>query len=269
MATSKGVIQGYTGVALVDEAHQIIIEAQAHGTGSEQELLLSVVEAANDWRAPTTTLTADSGFHSEANLKALGEAEVDAYIADKDYRRRDVRFAGQAVHQAKPDPLHDKRPKEAKPKRFTPEDFHFDPCTQTCTCPAGKRLHGSGSNCTIGGYKAIQFQGAKRDCVPCQLRDHCLRTPEKTATRQVAFFQGKAEGLRPYTEHMKQRIDTDQGRDMIGRRFATVEPVFGNVRGNKRLDRFTLRGRAKVDGQWKLYSMVHNIEKLAHQGYAA
>ena len=45
MATSKGVIQGYTGVAAVDEKHQIIVEAQAHGTGSEQELLVPVVEA--------------------------------------------------------------------------------------------------------------------------------------------------------------------------------------------------------------------------------
>jgi len=32
MATSKGVIQGYTGVAAVDDRHQIIVEAQAHGT---------------------------------------------------------------------------------------------------------------------------------------------------------------------------------------------------------------------------------------------
>src|SRR5690606_35572373 len=40
LATHKGVIQGYSGVAVVDAAHQIIVEAQAHGTGAEQELLL-------------------------------------------------------------------------------------------------------------------------------------------------------------------------------------------------------------------------------------
>lgn len=57
-----------------------------------------------------------------------------------------------------------------------------------------------------------------------------------------------------------------QGREMIGRHFATVEPVFGNLRHNKRLDRFTLRGRARVDGQWKLYCLTHNIEKLATHG---
>lgn len=43
MATSKGVIQGYTGVAAVDEKAQIIVEAQAHGTGAEQALLEPVI----------------------------------------------------------------------------------------------------------------------------------------------------------------------------------------------------------------------------------
>lgn len=49
---------------------------------------------------------------------------------------------------------------------------------------------------------------------------------------------------------MKQRIDSDIGKRMIAARFATVEPVFGNLRHNKRPTRFTLRGGAKVDGQW-------------------
>jgi transposase len=40
MATDKGVIQGYCGVAAVDGKHQIIVDAQAHGTGSEQALLM-------------------------------------------------------------------------------------------------------------------------------------------------------------------------------------------------------------------------------------
>ncbi|MGB3133164.1 MAG: transposase [Candidatus Macondimonas sp.] len=35
------------------------------------------------------------------------------------------------------------------------------------------------------------------------------------------------------------------------------------MRHNKGLNRFTLRGQTKVDGQWKLFALVHNIEKLA------
>ena len=94
----------------------------------------------------------------------------------------------------------------------------------------------------------------------------CLRTPEKTQTRQVSFFQGKRDASENHVERMKKKIDSATGREMITRRFATVEPVFGNLRGNKRLYRFTLRGKAKVDGQWKLYCMMPNIEKLANHG---
>ncbi len=81
-------------------------------------------------------------------------------------------------------------------------------------------------------------------------------------------MQGKRDPEASHVERMKVKIDSDLGKEMITRRFATVEPVFGNLRGNKRLHRFTLRGKTKVDGQWKLYCLMHNIEKLANQGYA-
>ncbi len=119
----------------------------------------------------------------------------------------------------------------------------------------------------LGGYIAIKFSGAQQDCLPCEQRSTCLRKPDKTRTRQVAFFQGRREGP-SHTDRMKLKIDSDTGREMITRRFATVEPVFGNLRGNKRLTRFTLRGQTKVDVQWKRYCMVHNIEKRAHHSYA-
>lgn len=88
--------------------------------------------------------------------------------------------------------------------------------------------------------------------------------------RQVAFFRGRAtQNGESHATQMKTRIDSALGRAQYGQRFATVEPVFANVRYNKGLDRFTLRGRAKVDGQWKRFCLVHNIEKLARHGYAA
>jgi len=51
-------------------------------------------------------------------------------------------------------------------------------------------------------------------------------------------------------------------------RLPVAEAVFGKLRNNKRRHRFTLRGRARVDGQWKRYCLVHNIEKLAYHIYA-
>ena len=277
MATSKGVLQGYTGVAAVDSAHQIIVEAQAHGTGSEQELLMPVVKALHAPRTKDTLITADAGYHSEANLEQLAAMHVPALIADNDMRRRDERFATQARYTQLPDPLYDKstRPSASSAvSLFTPNDFAYDADARTCVCPAGKSLYRKGRTNMTKDYIGEHFRGAKRDCVPCTLRAQCLRTPGTTAVRNVAFFRGRVEhATRPpretHTVRMKARIDSARGREQYARRFATVEPVFANLRHNKRLDRFTLRGRTKVDGQWKLYCLVHNIEKLANAGYAA
>jgi transposase len=109
---------------------------------------------------------------------------------------------------------------------------------------------------------------AKCVCGPCELRDQCLRYPERSAVRQVVFFTGKNQTPESHTQEMKRRIDSEAGRSRYAQRLGTVEPVFGNIRRNKRLNRFTLRGRRKVDTQWKLFCLVHNIEKLAHHGYA-
>ena len=271
MATDKGVIQGYTGVATVDAKHQVIVDAQAHGTGSEQELLLPVVEALAALRTSETVLTADAGYHSEANLAALAALEVTALIADPDMRKRDERLAARDHHTNAPDPLHDKTgaTKKSLPL-FTPSDFTYDADARTCVCPAGRSLYRKGRSNITNGYVGEHFRGAKRDCAPCALRAQCLRTPDTTSVRQVAFFRGRAAGTaETHTMRMQQRLDAPEGREQYGRRFATAEPAFGNVRYNKRLDRFTLRGRTKVNGQWQLFCLVHNIEKLAHAGYAA
>jgi hypothetical protein len=268
MATSKGVIQGFTGVAAVDAKHQIIIEAQAHGTGSEQELLLPVVRATQQHATPNTLYTADAGYHSEANLMTLAAEGISALIADNGMRQRDERFKDQGKHKQKPDPLYDKAHPKKSIKRYRPQDFTLDLETGICTCPAGKQLYRNGTNCIHNGHLATKYSGTLYDCLPCEQRDKCLRTPEKTKVRQVAFFRGKAgKTEESHSDRMKRAIDSEEGKARYGRRFATVEPVFGNIRHNKRLDRFTLRGRKKVDTQWKLYCLVHNIEKLAHHRF--
>lgn len=185
MATSKGVIQGYTGVAAVDDRHQIIVEAQAHGTGSEQELLLPVVAATTALRHPDTLMTADAGYHSEANLKVLAEQQIPALIADTGMRQRDDRFKDQGKYKQLPDPLYDKTKPAKKSRHYRPGDFDYDPIAGTCICPAGKLLYQNGANCIHNGYIAVKFQGAQRDCLPCDRRAQCLRTPDKTKTRQV------------------------------------------------------------------------------------
>jgi hypothetical protein len=85
--------------------------------------------------------------------------------------------------------------------------------------------------------------------------------------RSICIIKGR-EGVRPSdtkggaAERMMRKFDTPRGREIYSRRMGTVEPVFGNLQ-NKGMRRFTLRGKTKVDAQWQLFTMVHNIEKIA------
>jgi hypothetical protein len=269
LATGKGAIQGYTGVAAVDEKHQIIVEAQAHGVGQGQELLVPLIEALQPQLAPESVMTADAGYHREANLAELARRDIDAYIPDAGHRKRDPRFAAQQRHRDNPGPLYDKTPKPDKPRLFRAQEFRPAEDLAYCLCPAGKRLYRHGRHHDLHGFEAVKFPGSTRDCGACLLRSQGLRHPQTSAVRQVAILLGRAPGSpESHTERMKRKIDSERGREMIGRRLATGEPVFGNLRHHKRLNRFTLRGRVTVDGQWKLCCLVHNIEKLAHHGYA-
>jgi hypothetical protein len=123
MATSKGVIQGYTGVAAVDAKHQIVVDARVHGSGSEQDALMPMVHAVAPQMNDTTLITADAGYHSEANLKALAELNVAALIPDNGMRQRDERFKDQGKYKQQPDPLYDKAHPKKLSALYQPSDF--------------------------------------------------------------------------------------------------------------------------------------------------
>ena len=61
---------------------------------------------------------------------------------------------------------------------------------------------------------------------------------------------------------MAAKIDSKKGRRIYHQCMAIAEPVFANIRVHKVMNRFTLRGRIKVNIQWWLYCMVHNIGKI-------
>jgi transposase len=268
MATSKGVIQGYTAQAAVDASCQVIVAADVIGSGSEQAMLLPMIAQARAVADEHTVMTADAGFHSHQNMAALYEAGICALVADGQMRKRDERLAGQQRHRDKPDPLHDKTKLQEKPVRlFRPEDFIVDAQNNCCICPAGRKLYSSGSRCRINGRVAHKYKGTQSGCGSCAMRAQCLRHPERTPVRQVAIFASGPASGHAATELMKRAIDSARGRAIYSQRIATVEPVFANIRHTKRLDRFTLRGKEKVGTQWRLYCLVHNIEKLARSGY--
>lgn len=272
MQTSKGVIQGYVGVAAVDGKHQVIVQAEAFGQGQEHNLLVPTIENIrsnfNEIGNPgdvlsTAVLTADSGYHSEKNMEYIFSENIDGYIADQNFRRRDPRFIDAKRYKERQN-----LQKSAKAgSKFTPADFTFAKDLSFCICPAGQRLYRSGGNVTIKNRHAVKFKGPKSSCRPCHLKEQCLRKPEKTESRQVAYFTGRTpSGEKSYTDKMKAKIDSTIGRAMYSMRLAIGEPPFAHIRSIIGLDRFSLRGKEKVNAQWNLFAVVHNLKKIHKYG---
>jgi hypothetical protein len=283
MASSRGVIQGYNGLAVVDDRAQIVVHAEAHGSGYEAHLLAPLLEATRttfaDLEPGTDVLskakiTADSGFHSRAVVSEVEQMGADVYIADRDHRRRDPAFADSGRHkerERKERELERRKQRERLPQKrklFSLQDFFYDEGKALCVCPAGHKLYRSGKNMLFNGYRVAHFKAPITACRSCPLRARCLRHPERTPQRTICIIKGREGAKRPdkrngAADRMRWKFDTLYGREIYSRRMATVEPVFANLQ-NKGMRRFTVRGRTKVNVQWQLFTMVHNIEKIAH-----
>jgi transposase len=65
-------------------------------------------------------------------------------------------------------------------------------------------------------------------------------------------------------ERMRRKLQTVAGRAIYARRKVIVEPVFGQIKHRQGFRQFLLRGIQKVQGEWALVCMTHNLLKL-HQ----
>jgi len=286
MQTSDGCVQGYNAQALVDSRHQIILHGSPSGSGQDHRQVAPMLAGAKEMLELSglseelplekAQLTADCNYHSEANLQACAEHQIDAYIPDNHFRSRDPRFDTQERHKSS---FRGEEPNARyAPKKgcFGVECFKYNSATDTYTCPEGKELTcQSASHSTGDGHSYRRYRSKARDCAACPLKAKCIAR-RGGGGEERRSVDGRAGGARKslaiptggepatLTARMRRKIDTPEARRIYGRRLAIVEPVFANLRSNKRLDRFTYRGLKKVSVQWLLYCLVHNLEKVAH-----
>ncbi|GMA51659.1 hypothetical protein GCM10025857_30160 [Alicyclobacillus contaminans] len=61
---------------------------------------------------------------------------------------------------------------------------------------------------------------------------------------------------------------TKRGRAIYAKRKVIVEPVYGHIKACMGFVRFSLRGLAKVRGEWSLVAMCHNLLKIFRYGWS-
>ena len=61
---------------------------------------------------------------------------------------------------------------------------------------------------------------------------------------------------------MDRKVALVKGKAIHALRKTIVDPVFGQIKGARGLDRFRLGGLEKVNGEWGLIATTHNLLKL-------
>jgi transposase len=91
--------------------------------------------------------------------------------------------------------------------------------------------------------------------------------PPDSGLRKHDTRPGWNKGLYAF---MRNVLQTEPGKTIYTKRQATVEPVFGQIKFNRRTDRFQRRGRPAVRSEWRFAAATHNLLKLhTHQAATA
>jgi len=90
----------------------------------------------------------------------------------------------------------------------------------------------------------------------------------------VAPDSGLRKGPRPgwtggLYDAMRSMLASPEGRALYRQRQATIEPVFGQLKFNRQIQRFQRRGRAACRSEWRLIAATHNLLKLHRYRIAA
>ena len=258
MISSHGYIQGYNGLSVVDSKNQVVIYPEAFGSGQEAQLMTDVLDKAKEISNKSgisedifknQKVICDTGYFSEKNCEYLEKNNIDGYIPDQYYRQRNPRFP-------------EKNELRKRKNLYTQDVFHYNEENDYYICPNDKILKSNGKNIKYHEYRGNRYRAKKEDCQNCLKQNQCF----KKGSKQRQLFIIKKYPDKTYSEKMINKIDSDKGRDIYSKRMGIVEPVFGNITYQKKMNYFGLRGKNKVNIQWILYNTVHNIEKLVNYG---
>jgi transposase len=63
-------------------------------------------------------------------------------------------------------------------------------------------------------------------------------------------------------QRMRDRLASPDGAALYRRRMTMIEPIFGQTKANRRVERFQRRGLSAVRSEWRLVAATHNLLKL-------
>ena len=187
------------------------------------------------------TITADAGYGSEENYEYLESEQTEHYV--------------------KYNTFHKEKSKKWQKDVTRVQNWYYVSERDEYICGYGRYLGFlyETKKKSDNGYESLIRVYECEDCENCPYREKCVKGNKPDANRKI-YINRRLNELK---EIAKSNLDSEKGLEMRSKRPVEVESTFGDIKGNFGVRRFLLRGLEKVKIEWGLYSIGHNMRKMA------
>lgn len=184
------------------------------------------------------TVVADAGYGSEQNYTYLENNHIDAYV--------------------KYNYFHKEQKRSYKKNAFLPSNMFYNKADDYFVCPMGQHLEFARQvqKKTDLGFPYTVSQYRADNCAGCPLRSMCHKAK---GNRMIEVNHN----LNRLKKEARKKLLSEEGLYHRSKRPIEPEAVFGQVKANKRFNRFKLRGLEKVKIEFGLLAIAHNLGKMA------
>lgn len=183
-------------------------------------------------------IVADAGYGSQQNYEYMFDKGMIPYVKYNYFHKEQTR-----AFQNNP---------------FLQQNLKYDSATDQFTCPAGKSMVQISCKNPQSelGYKAHSKLYQATDCSRCPLRKQCHNADENRIIRVN-------HTLNEYKRTVRELLTSQRGMLHRSRRPIEPEAVFGHIKADRMFRRFRLRSLEKVNIEFGIVALAHNIRKMA------
>ena len=183
-------------------------------------------------------LTADAGYGSEQNYELLEQNQITPFVKYNTFDKE------QDAHY------------QAKHRTFSKENLHYNKEEDFYICPMEQKMEKTHESTrkTKTGYPQKLSHYQARNCEGCPIRSVCHSSKENRSIERNHHLEG-------YKEKIRELLNSEEGLKKRKQRSVEVEPVFAHLKHCNGFKRFTLKGLKKVELEFGLHALAHNLRK--------
>lgn len=223
----------------ISTENQFITHASIHQKPGDTTTLQSHLEGyEKSYGKHSKEVIADAGYGSEENYEMMEQRGIEAYV--------------------KYNYFHKEQKRKMKNNPFLVQNLFYNKEKDFFVCPMGQKMEKirDGKRESYNGYISDVSYYQAKNCEGCPLRSMCHQSKENRVVEVN-------HNLNRHKEKVRALLTSEKGFQHRSKRPVEVEAVFGQLKFNNKFTRFTLRSLEKVEIEFLLMALGHNLRKWA------